>query len=51
MDAVGDNHMRLAPTVQEKDQDKKVRFRSAEFAYYVPLWVVTRPYIMVYRVH
>ena len=42
VDAVADNHTRLAPTVQEKDQDKKVRFRSAESAYHVHLWVVTQ---------
>ena len=36
VDAVGDSHMKLAPTVQEKDLDKKVRFRSAECAYCVP---------------
>ena len=26
VDAVGDNHMELRPTVQEKDEAKKVRF-------------------------
>ena len=28
VDAVGDNQMKLAPTVQEKDMTKKVRFGS-----------------------
>ena len=36
VDAVGDNHMRLAPTVQEKDMTKKVRFGSTVSVLHVP---------------
>ena len=33
VDAVADNHMELRPTVQEKDQAKKVRFVKSRSAY------------------
>ena len=36
VDAVGDNNMRLVPTVQEKDMTKKVRFGSTVSVLHVP---------------